>query len=178
MLKPVKRHRSRTRSVSRRIRCGDLLPNLQSNLCSSKRWNIECEILSKHWKLVVFSIAMQFIHGICSNVAYYNYVPGEPLSDVGFGLLPELDTSTKVLSEYLGAMALLLTVVMGLLGPFCHKRPRYYSVCYLHFLSLVSMLSLLLFVDQQSTLFIRCTSVMACCLVLRCICFLYLYRWE
>ena len=190
MLKPVKRERHRSRGRSKRFRCGEMLPNFRVNLCSAKRWDIEFQILSQHWKLVVFSVLMQFIHSSLTNIAYYNHVQGDRLPDIGFKLLPELSDSMNTASEYFCFVTLFTVIAVGLGMPFCHKRPRYYSVCpsfqqlpvthyqtrsflaKTNYFCFVQPFSFRLYLHQQSTLFIRCTFVMACLLVIRCICFL------
>lgn len=179
MLKPVKRRRSRSRSRSRRFRCSELIRNLMINLCSAKRWHIELQIMLLHWKMVIWIVLIIFgIHSPMTNIAYVNHVPGERLPDLGFQLIPELSPTMYSISEYLCFFNMISIFVIMILAPFCHKRPRYYSVCHVPslFPSQSTFISTFSVFDvnglKQSVFVIRCAAVIASCIVLRCICFL------
>ncbi len=81
------------------------------------RWSKERQILLANWRMLTVGIFFQYIHKVCTNVAYYLHVQRQPLRDLGFELFPALPRQAQVLSEIL-FFALFLSTLAFMASPF------------------------------------------------------------
>jgi hypothetical protein len=82
---------------------------------------------------------MQWVHLVATNVAYYMHVPGEPLPDLGFAVLPALTPYQQIASECMFWFILASTIFFALTPFFVgftrpvytmHMLCRFLSVCF------------------------------------------------
>lgn len=65
----------------------------------------------------------QYIHSIATNLVYYLHVPGEPLRDLGFELIPELEEGNQFWSEVCFLILVVIIIVFIGMPFFCKERP-------------------------------------------------------
>lgn len=77
-------------------------------------------LLKLHWKVLLASAIFQYIHKVCTNIAYYLHTPREPLWDLGFVVVPPLSQATQIVSEYMFFFLFTSTILFAL-SPFVKK---------------------------------------------------------
>ncbi|GIM17430.1 hypothetical protein Vretimale_19969 [Volvox reticuliferus] len=89
---------------------------------------VEWPLLKQRWKVLLFGIVMQYVHGIFTQLAHRMHQPKEqPLHDVGFDLTPELGPDKHWVSETIFGLAF-ATFVLWTFSPFVSQRKRFYTV--------------------------------------------------
>ncbi|GFR43190.1 hypothetical protein Agub_g4182 [Astrephomene gubernaculifera] len=89
---------------------------------------VEWPLLKQRWRILLFGLVMQYVHGIFTQLAHRMHQPQEePLHDVGFSLTPELGPDKHYVSETLFGVAF-GTFVLWTFTPFIRKRKRFYTV--------------------------------------------------
>jgi len=81
------------------------------------RWQKEKVVFKLNWRILVAAIIFQYIHKICTNIAYYLHVQRQPLRDMGFELFPALSRQMQILSEIL-FFTLFLSTIVFMVSPF------------------------------------------------------------
>ena len=84
-------------------------------------------LLQGRWKILLFGIAMQYVHGIFTQLAHRMHQPGELLHDVGFELTPELGPGMFWVSELIFGTLFVMFFVWTF-TPFFFYRKRFYTV--------------------------------------------------
>nr|ADI46956.1 MTM1058 [Volvox carteri f. nagariensis] len=89
---------------------------------------VEWPLLKQRWKVLLFGIVMQYVHGVFTQLAHRMHQPQElPLHDVGFDLTPELGPEEHWVSEAIFGVAF-ATFVLWTFSPFVSQRKRFYTV--------------------------------------------------
>mmetsp|Transcript_4560 Transcript_4560/g.9816 ORF Transcript_4560/g.9816 Transcript_4560/m.9816 type:complete len:436 (-) Transcript_4560:771-2078(-) len=89
---------------------------------------VELPMLKQRWKILVFGIIMQYVHGIFTQLAHRMHKPQEvPLHDVGFDMTPELGPDKFWVSEAIFG-TLFASFVIWTFTPFLTQRKRFYTV--------------------------------------------------
>jgi hypothetical protein len=93
-------------------------------------------LLKRDWLILLACVCMQWVHLVATNVAYYMHVPGEPLPDLGFAVLPALTPYQQIASECMFWFILASTIFFALTPFFVgHARPMYTMHMLCRFLS-------------------------------------------
>ncbi|KAG2429220.1 hypothetical protein HXX76_010990 [Chlamydomonas incerta] len=88
---------------------------------------VEWPLLKQRWKILLFGLVMQYVHGIFTQLAHRMHQPQEePLHDVGFDLTPELGADQHWVSETIFGIAF-ATFVLWTFTPFVTQRKRFYT---------------------------------------------------
>ncbi|GLC41044.1 hypothetical protein PLESTB_000949300 [Pleodorina starrii] len=89
---------------------------------------VELPLLKQRWKVLLFGIAMQYVHGIFTQLAHRMHQPqDQPLHDVGFDLTLELGPDKHWVSETLFGLAF-ASFVLWTFSPFVSQHKRIYTV--------------------------------------------------
>ncbi|EFJ40981.1 hypothetical protein VOLCADRAFT_84244 [Volvox carteri f. nagariensis] len=89
---------------------------------------VEWPLLKQRWKVLLFGIVMQYVHGIFTQLAHRMHQPQvEPLHDVGFDLTPELGPDNHWVSETIFGLGFAM-FVLWTFSPFLRKDKRFYTV--------------------------------------------------
>nr|BCL66110.1 hypothetical protein [Volvox africanus] len=89
---------------------------------------VEWPLLKQRWKVLLFGIVMQYVHGIFTQLAHRMHKPQDkPLHDVGFDLTPELGPDKHWVSETLFGLAFAI-FVLWTFSPFVSQRKLFYTV--------------------------------------------------
>nr|BBC28460.1 hypothetical protein, homolog of Volvox carteri MTF1733/MTM1058 [Yamagishiella unicocca] len=88
---------------------------------------VEWPLLKQRWKILLFGLVMQYVHGIFTQLAHRMHQPQEqPLHDVGFDLTPELGPEKHWVSETIFGIAF-ASFVLWTFTPFVSQRKRFYT---------------------------------------------------
>lgn len=88
---------------------------------------VEWPLLKQRWRILLFGLVMQYVHGIFTQLAHRMHQPQEvPLHDVGFDLTPELGPDQHWVSEALFGVAF-ACFVLWTFTPFITQRKRFYT---------------------------------------------------
>jgi hypothetical protein len=88
--------------------------------------SLEWALLLENWKIILFGLVFQYVHGVGARVAHYQHHPGPLLHDVGFELLPELGKQNAHMSESLFTFVF-VTFVLWSFHPFFLYNKRFYT---------------------------------------------------
>lgn len=89
---------------------------------------VELPMLKQRWKLILFGVIMQYVHGIFTQLAHRLHEPQEePLPDLGFELTPELGPEKHWVSETIFG-TLFITFIIWTFTPFFTQHKRFYTV--------------------------------------------------
>nr|BCL66178.1 hypothetical protein [Volvox reticuliferus] len=89
---------------------------------------VEWPLLKQRWKVLLFGIVMQYVHGIFTQLAHRMHKPqDQPLHDVGFDLTPELGPDKHWVSETIFGLAFAV-FVLWTFSPFVSQRKLFYTV--------------------------------------------------
>lgn len=101
---------------------------------SSKLWrritfeySVEWPLLKERWKLILFCLIFQYLHGLAARAVHYLHRPGPVLQDIGFILLPELGADKAYISETLFSF-IFFAFVLWTCHPFIFHMKRFYTV--------------------------------------------------
>ncbi|CAG9467227.1 unnamed protein product [Pedinophyceae sp. YPF-701] len=113
---------------------------------------VELPLVRRKWKQIATCLAFQYVHGIFTQLAYFNHAPQpEPLPDVGFQALPELGRENHWASETIFG-ALMGGTILWSLSPFVVPRKRFYTVLlYARALSVIVFCQILRIISFLST---------------------------
>lgn len=87
---------------------------------------VEWPLLKQKWKLIIFGLIMQYVHGIFTQLAHRMHTPAPLLRDVGFAMTPELGDKHHWVSEILFFTGLISFIVWSF-SPFVTQRKRFYT---------------------------------------------------
>lgn len=90
------------------------------------RFKIELSLIRTYWKSVLFILfVLIYLSSVLfRNLAYYRAVQGETLKDLGFEVLPELNSSMKAFSEIVIYMNHFVAAITLTVLPIFTKRPH------------------------------------------------------
>lgn len=88
---------------------------------------IEWPLFLQRWKIILFGIVMQYVHGIFTQLAHRMHHPQpEPLHDIGFELTPELGPEHFWVSEAI-FITMFISFVLWTFTPFFFQEKRFYT---------------------------------------------------
>jgi len=67
-------------------------------------------------------IIFQWVHNLATNLARFLHVPQTPLYDLGFALIPKIDTEYEFLCDVVFSICIAITISVWV-SPFCSSRP-------------------------------------------------------
>lgn len=107
-------------------------------------WEKEKILLRMNYKVLLVCAFMQYVHSVCTNIAYYLHVPREPLKDLGFLFFPALSKRMQILSEimfFLFVGTALSFAFSPFFGP--TARPLYSTVMLVRFFAVCALAQVL-----------------------------------
>mmetsp|Transcript_24328 Transcript_24328/g.36501 ORF Transcript_24328/g.36501 Transcript_24328/m.36501 type:complete len:267 (+) Transcript_24328:128-928(+) len=98
---------------------------------ASEQWKKERPILVRNYKLLLMCILFQWVHNLATNLARFLHIPQRPLYDLGFALIPSIDSNFEFICDVVFCLCILMTIIVWL-SPFFTTK---------HSISSVGMLS-------------------------------------
>lgn len=101
---------------------------LEFAVTAQAHWQREKTLLAINYRVLILGLVFQYLHNVATNVAYYLHIPREPLTDVGFYVLPAISRNAQIFSDVL-FVSLLLATVFFVFSPFLFYRGTLLFFC-------------------------------------------------
>mmetsp|Transcript_12419 Transcript_12419/g.14703 ORF Transcript_12419/g.14703 Transcript_12419/m.14703 type:complete len:274 (-) Transcript_12419:182-1003(-) len=86
------------------------------------QWKRERAAISQNYHFLLMCIIFQWVHNLATNLARFLHVPQTPLYDLGFVLVPKIDTDYEFLCDVVFSICILIAIAVWL-SPFFNSRP-------------------------------------------------------